>query len=165
MLEKVYWNQKSHLLLKAVSSGEHGEQGGPSEDWGVERAAKVTGWASKKGENRSASFTSWLVSSHNYIMKGSLSCGKPYHPADLHSTRAQLILKERKKVNGKRLKEIIFNFKHSLNMIESNSKKSWNSKNTQGLGEMPWLKVLQWFPYLSALFLNTQSLCLINTSL
>lgn len=30
---------------------------------------------------------------------------------------------------------------------------------------MPWLKVLQCFPYLSALFLNTQSFCLINTSL
>lgn len=34
-----------------------------------------------------------------------------------------------------------------------------------GQGEMPWLKVLRCFPYLSALFLNTQSLHLSNTSL
>lgn len=120
--------------------------------------------AGETGENRSASIAWWLVYNNKYITKGNLSEWEDSIQLISVPLGHSLTLGEEKEDQRKRLNEAVFSFKQIL-MWWKGKVRTAERHPGSGQGEMPWLKVLQCFPYLSALFLNTQSLCLSNTSL
>lgn len=83
--------------------------------------------AGKQGENRSASSAWWLVYNNKYITKGNLSVWEDNIQLISILWGHSLTLGDKKEDQRKRLKEAVFSFKHSLNVMERKSKNSWKT--------------------------------------